>query len=164
MLTHQKRVSLLNCRYWPLIKMGLQDLLPQHLYTAVKPAVPASGPVLKPMAVAYSPAEGSSKPKIAMHSPAYYQACAIGGWLSCGLTHFAVTPLDNVKCNMQTNPVKYKSIGHGFGLVWKEAGIAGLFRGWAPTLIGYGFQGTCKFGFYEYFKKCAHCSAYRTYV
>jgi solute carrier family 25 (mitochondrial phosphate transporter), member 3 len=133
--------------------MGYQDLLPQHLYTAVKPAVPPSWPALKPMANAYSPAESGSKSKIALYSPAYYQACAIGGWLSCGLTHFAVTPLDNVKCNMQTDPVKYKSIGSGFGLVWKEAGLAGLFRGWAPTLIGYGFQGTCKFGFYEYFKK-----------
>ena len=27
-----------------------------------------------------------------------------------------------------------------------------LARGWAPTLIGYSMQGTCKFGFYEIFK------------
>ena len=55
---------------------------------------------------------------------------------------------------MQTDPVKFKSIGSGFGIVWKEGGLAGLFRGFGPTLVGYGFQGMCKFGFYEYFKKC----------
>lgn len=27
-----------------------------------------------------------------------------------------------------------------------------LFKGWAPTAIGYSLQGLCKFGFYEYFK------------
>jgi len=35
----------------------------------------------------------------------------------------------------------------GFG-----KGISGLAKGWAPTFIGYGVQGLCKFGFYEYFK------------
>ena len=39
--------------------------------------------------------------KIELHSPAYYAACTVGGILSCGLTHMAVTPLDLVKCNMQ---------------------------------------------------------------
>ena len=141
--------------------MGLKDLLPASLYVPVKAAaaVPASGPMQPSAAVAFSPAEADTKPKIKMHSAAYYQACAIGGWMSCGLTHMAVTPLDNVKCNMQIDPAKYKSIGSGFSLVWKEAGVAGLFKGWSPTLIGYGFQGMCKFGFYEYFKKCEPTSA-----
>ncbi|KAI8533360.1 hypothetical protein RHMOL_Rhmol10G0002800 [Rhododendron molle] len=34
-----------------------------------------------------------------------------------------------------------------------EQGVRGLFRGWAPKLVGYSAQGACKFGFYEYFKK-----------
>jgi solute carrier family 25 phosphate transporter 3 len=34
----------------------------------------------------------------------------------------------------------------------KEEGVAGLFRGWAPTFFGYCIQGACKYGFYEYFK------------
>lgn len=141
--------------------MGLKDVLPASLYAPVKAAaaVPASEAMKLPAAVAFSPAEADTKPKIKMHSAAYYQACAIGGWMSCGLTHMAVTPLDNVKCNMQIDPVKYKSIGSGFSLVWKEAGLSGLFKGWSPTLIGYGFQGMCKFGFYEYFKKCASAPA-----
>ena len=43
-------------------------------------------------------AEGGS---IAMYSPEFYAACTVGGILSCGLTHTAVTPMDIVKCNMQ---------------------------------------------------------------
>ncbi|KAL7232865.1 hypothetical protein ACSBR2_010802 [Camellia fascicularis] len=91
--------------------------------------------------------------KIELYSPQYYAACTVGGILSCGLTHTAVTPLDLVKCNMQIDPSKYKSISSGFGVLLKEQGIKGLFRGWVPTLLGYSAQGACKFGFYEYFKK-----------
>lgn len=90
---------------------------------------------------------------IELFSSSYYAACAFGGVLSCGLTHTAVTPLDVVKCNMQTDPVKYPSIPKGFSTVWREAGLAGITRGWLPTLVGYSMQGACKFGFYEYFKK-----------
>lgn len=98
------------------------------------------------------PAAVEKKP-IAMHSKEYYAACTAGGILSCGLTHMAVTPLDLVKCNMQIDPVKYKSIGTGFGVLYREKGLGGFFLGWLPTLIGYSAQGACKFGFYEYFKK-----------
>ncbi|KAL0450838.1 UNVERIFIED_CONTAM: Mitochondrial phosphate carrier protein 3, mitochondrial [Sesamum latifolium] len=91
--------------------------------------------------------------KIEMFSPQYYAACTVGGILSCGLTHMAVTPLDLVKCNMQIDPAKYKSISSGFGVLLKEQGVKGFFRGWVPTLLGYSAQGACKFGFYEFFKK-----------
>jgi solute carrier family 25 (mitochondrial phosphate transporter), member 3 len=137
-------------------KMGLHDLFPHGLYNATdirSTAMPASGTAKRQAAFSVSEATVTEKKKIEMYSADYYTACAIGGWLSCGLTHMAVTPLDVVKCNMQIDPVKYKSIGSGFSTVMKEAGVSGLFRGWVPTLIGYGFQGTCKFGFYEYFKK-----------
>ncbi|KAL0415591.1 UNVERIFIED_CONTAM: Mitochondrial phosphate carrier protein 3, mitochondrial [Sesamum latifolium] len=90
---------------------------------------------------------------IKMFSPAFYAACTAGGILSCGLTHMAVTPLDLVKCNMQINPAKYKNISSGFGVLLKEQGVKGFFRGWVPTLLGYSAQGACKFGFYEFFKK-----------
>ncbi|CAI9267335.1 unnamed protein product [Lactuca saligna] len=95
----------------------------------------------------------SEQRKIAMFSPAYYGACTAGGIFSCGLTHMAVTPLDLVKCNMQINPTKYTGIASGFGVLLKEQGVKGFFRGWAPTLFGYSAQGACKFGFYEFFKK-----------
>ncbi|XP_068665907.1 mitochondrial phosphate carrier protein 3, mitochondrial-like [Aristolochia californica] len=91
--------------------------------------------------------------KIEMYSPAFYAACTAGGILSCGLTHMAATPLDLVKCNMQIDPAKYKSISSGFGVLLKEQGLRGFFRGWVPTLLGYSAQGACKYGFYEFFKK-----------
>jgi len=82
----------------------------------------------------------------------YYALCAVGGALSCGLTHTAVTPLDLVKCRLQVNKEKYKNLGSGFKITIAEAGAKGLFLGWAPTAIGYTAQGICKFGFYEVFK------------
>lgn len=60
---------------------------------------------------------------------------------------------DVVKCNIQTDPAKYKGISSGFSILLKEQGPAGLFRGWLPTLMGYSAQGAFKFGLYEYFKK-----------
>lgn len=82
-----------------------------------------------------------------------HRACAIGGALACGSTHMAVTPLDVVKCNMQVDPKKFGGIGQGFSIVAKEQGMAGLVRGWVPTLLGYSAQGSLKFGLYEFFKK-----------
>lgn len=82
----------------------------------------------------------------------YYALCGLGGVLSCGLTHTLVTPLDLVKCRLQVNKEKYKSLGNGFKLTYAEGGAGGLFLGWAPTAIGYSMQGLCKFGFYEVFK------------
>ncbi|KAI3992372.1 hypothetical protein MKX01_030093 [Papaver californicum] len=93
--------------------------------------------------VAASPNEPGRK--IEMYSPSYYAACTVGGTLSCGITHTAVTPLDLVKCNMQ-HLVR-------FGVLYKKQGVRGFFRGWAPTLLGYSAQGACKYGFYEFFKK-----------
>merc|ERR1712165_371247 len=85
-------------------------------------------------------------------SAKYYALCGFGGLLSCGITHTAVTPLDLVKCRLQVNKEKYKSLGNGFKLTVAEQGAKGLFLGWAPTCIGYSMQGICKFGFYELFK------------
>ncbi|KAH7577139.1 hypothetical protein JRO89_XS01G0210500 [Xanthoceras sorbifolium] len=101
--------------------------------------------------VVAAPSEPSRK--IEMYSPAFYAVCTAGGILSCGPTHTAVTPLDLVKCNMQIDPAKYKSISSGFGVLLKEQGVRGFFRGWVPTLLGYSAQGACKYGFYEFFKK-----------
>jgi len=85
-------------------------------------------------------------------SSKYFALCAFGGVLSCGITHTALTPLDLVKCRLQVNKEKYKSLGNGFKVTVAEQGARGLFLGWAPTAIGYSAQGLCKFGFYEVFK------------
>jgi len=82
----------------------------------------------------------------------FYALCGLGGAISCGVTHTAVVPLDLVKCRLQVDPDKYKSIINGFRVTVKEEGGKGLLKGWAPTFFGYSMQGLCKFGFYEVFK------------
>eukprot|EP00300_Choanocystis_sp_HF-7_P027088 c32150_g1_i1.p1 GENE.c32150_g1_i1~~c32150_g1_i1.p1 ORF type:complete len:369 (+),score=79.75 c32150_g1_i1:158-1108(+) len=86
------------------------------------------------------------------HDDAYYMKCMVGGVLSCGVTHTLITPLDVTKCNMQVNPAKYKSLGAGLSTIIKEEGAMALWKGWAPTAIGYSAQGLFKFGLYEIFK------------
>ncbi|KAJ0469733.1 putative mitochondrial carrier domain protein [Helianthus annuus] len=143
-----------------------QSLIPNFLYTSsISPSTllisNTSNPTLfssssSPAKVHNNfviPAPNEPLGKIEMYSPRFYAACTVGGILSCGLTHMAVTPLDLVKCNMQIDSVKYKSISSGFGVLLKEQGMRGFFRGWVPTLLGYSAQGACKFGFYEFFKK-----------
>lgn len=53
-----------------------------------------------------SAAEGQ-KGKIQLYSGEFYAACTVGGILSCGLTHTAVTPLDVVKCNSQVSESEF---------------------------------------------------------
>lgn len=88
----------------------------------------------------------------AFGSNKYFALCAIGGIISCGSTHTMVVPLDLVKCRLQVDAAKYKSVFTGFKITLKEDGVKGLSRGWSPTLIGYSLQGCCKFGLYEVFK------------
>lgn len=101
-------------------------------------------------AAAAAPAEGYS---CEYGSGKYFALCGFGGVLSCGLTHTLVVPLDLVKCRIQVDAQKYKSIFGGMKVTVGEEGVRALARGWAPTLIGYSFQGLGKFGFYEVFKK-----------
>lgn len=86
------------------------------------------------------------------HNATYYKKCMVGGILSCGLTHTGICPLDVVKCNMQVNPNKFKGLFSGIGILMKEEGSMAIWKGWAPTAVGYSLQGLCKFGFYEIFK------------
>ncbi|SPP72930.1 phosphate carrier protein, mitochondrial [Drosophila guanche] len=82
----------------------------------------------------------------------YFLLCGLGGIISCGSTHTMVVPLDLVKCRLQVDPAKYKSVFNGFRVSLAEEGVRGLGKGWAPTFIGYSMQGLCKFGLYEVFK------------
>ncbi|PHJ23115.1 mitochondrial phosphate carrier [Cystoisospora suis] len=92
------------------------------------------------------------KPHPMPHTPSYYAKCMLGGILSCGLTHTAVTPLDVVKCKMQVYPERYRGLLPGLKKVVSEESVGGLKLGWAPTFLGYSMQGLFKFGLYEYFK------------
>lgn len=130
--------------------------IPAFLYETPASQIKRTQSPSPPSAAASKPSfmiPAPSETKIPLFSPAYYAACTAGGIFSCGVTHMAVTPLDLVKCNMQINPAKYKSISSGFGVLLREQGVKGFFRGWVPTLLGYSAQGACKFGFYEFFKK-----------
>ncbi|KAI6217294.1 Phosphate carrier protein, mitochondrial [Aphelenchoides besseyi] len=85
-------------------------------------------------------------------SAKFFLFCSISGFLSCGLTHTAIVPLDLIKCRIQVNPTKYKGILSGFSKTLREDGLIGLSKGWAPTALGYSMQGMAKFGLYELFK------------
>lgn len=86
------------------------------------------------------------------HPTDYYLKCMAGGVFACGLTHLLVCPLDIVKCNMQANPGKFKTMKMSYQALVAESGFSWLKLGWLPTLIGYSLQGSAKFGFYELFK------------
>ncbi|KAH7276665.1 hypothetical protein KP509_39G017000 [Ceratopteris richardii] len=95
---------------------------------------------------------------IKLFTSKYYASCAAGGMLSAASCHVLFTPLDVLKVNMQVHPGKYHSVLGGLHLLWREHGLSGLWKGWSGKLFGYGAQGACKFGFYEYFKKI-YCDA-----
>jgi len=94
-----------------------------------------------------------------VHDTSYYLKCMMGGVMACGATHALICPLDIVKCRKQANPEMYKSIPDGFKKIMAQEGLKGFTHGWFPTLVGYGAQGMCKFGFYEMFKDVFRAAA-----
>lgn len=92
------------------------------------------------------------KRKIELFSAEYFAACTIGGIIACGPTHTAVTPLDLVKCRRQVDPKIYSSNFQAWSKIFRAEGVRGVFFGWAPTFVGYSFQGAGKYGAYEVFK------------
>ncbi|KAK5638368.1 hypothetical protein RI129_012663 [Pyrocoelia pectoralis] len=126
---------------------GPEDIKPQPEQGLVKSLV--AGRTIA-AAAGYRP-QGPDE-SCAFGSMTYFGLCGLGGILACGTTHTFVVPLDLVKCRIQVDPVKYKSLFTGLGVTLKEDGAKGLAKGWAPTFIGYSLQGFFKFGFYEMFK------------
>jgi len=91
--------------------------------------------------------------KIKHNSQDYFMVCGLGGILSCGLTHTAITPLDMIKCNKQNNPVLFnKGFLGNAKVLGGLKGPRGIIRGWSPTFVGYSFQGLGKFGLNDVFK------------
>ncbi|CAG0880126.1 unnamed protein product [Cyprideis torosa] len=82
----------------------------------------------------------------------FYFLCGISGMISCSVTHVALVALDGIKCRLQVDPSKYQTVVHSLRIIVSEEGLKGLFRGWVPTMIGYGMQGFVKFGLYEILK------------
>ncbi|RXG48060.1 hypothetical protein VDGE_04504 [Verticillium dahliae] len=91
--------------------------------------------------------------RIELYSGRYYAACTFGGLMACGLTHFAVTPLDLVKTRRQIDSKLYTGNFQAWGKIFRGEGVRGIFTGWSPTFFGYSAQGAFKYGWYEFFKK-----------
>ncbi|KAJ1608664.1 mitochondrial phosphate translocator [Cryptosporidium canis] len=82
----------------------------------------------------------------------YYLSCAVGGALSCGLTHTAIVPVDVAKCRMQVYPERFRGLVPTLSRIVRYEGARSLTLGWLPTLLGYSAQGALKYSLYEYFK------------
>lgn len=91
--------------------------------------------------------------KIKPNTNEYFAVCGLAGIMSCGLTHCGVTPIDMVKCNKQNNPAIFNQgmLGN-MKILAGYKGVRGLMRGWAPTMVGYSFQGLGKFGINDVLK------------
>jgi len=75
------------------------------------------------------------------------------GGLCASLSHALATPIDVVKTKQQTRPeFRDLSLLDGLRRVAQADGPAALLTGVAPTVVGYGLEGACKFGVYEALK------------
>uniref|UniRef100_A0A803NHB2 Uncharacterized protein n=1 Tax=Cannabis sativa TaxID=3483 RepID=A0A803NHB2_CANSA len=82
--------------------MAVERILQARSTTTVSPSTSdVEVVVVAPRKAFVVPSPVESGRKIKMYALAFYAACTVGGILSCGLTHMAITPLDLVKCNMQ---------------------------------------------------------------
>jgi len=91
--------------------------------------------------------------KIELYSGKYYATCTFGGLMACGFTHWAVTPLDLVKCRRQVDSKLYKGNFEAWRKISSAEGFRGIYTGGSPTFFGYSIQGALKYGCYEFFKK-----------
>jgi len=67
--------------------------------------------------------------------------------------HLALTPLDVVKTNLQTNPGKYTNPLKTLEIVLEENGVSGLFAGWVPTFVGFFILGGVSYVLVEFFRR-----------
>lgn len=78
----------------------------------------------------------------------------LAGGLCAAISHGWTTPIDVIKTRMQQNPTKYnKGAFNAAKDIVANDGFGFLLAGLGPTVVGYGFEGALKFGFYETFKK-----------
>ena len=82
--------------------------------------------------------------------PRYFLA----GGLCAAISHGITTPLDVVKTRIQADPSKFKYVGvvGTARQIISEDGSAALLTGLGPTILGYGLEGSAKFGLYDSLK------------
>lgn len=83
-----------------------------------------------------------------------YSIFFAAGALCCTISHGMMTPIDVVKTRIQIDSaLKGKSLLSGGRQIIAAEGTKGLLTGFAPTAVGYLFQGGAKFAGYEAAKK-----------
>lgn len=82
-----------------------------------------------------------------------FASFSLAGAIGCAGTHSVVIPLDVVKTRLQTSPGRYDSISDGFGKIFKEEGLGGLFLGAVPTMLGYIYYGATVYPGFEFFRR-----------
>jgi hypothetical protein len=61
--------------------------------------------------------------------PNYFTLCGVGGFLSCGATHYLMTPIDLAKCNAQANPGTFPNSGSAMTAIYSgKAEPLGMLR------------------------------------
>lgn len=66
----------------------------------------------------------------------YLHEKILAGICAGAISSFAATPLDVVKIRLQVKgEQRYRGLTHGLIDVSKTEGLAGLYKGWAPTMI-----------------------------
>ncbi|QLI68511.1 Mitochondrial phosphate carrier protein [Metarhizium brunneum] len=82
-----------------------------------------------------------------------YARYALAGSFCCAFTHAVLTPVDVVKTRIQLEPTRYSSsLFKSARQIASHEGLGAFSTGLGPTVVGYGLQGACKFGGYEFFK------------
>ncbi|KJK84477.1 hypothetical protein H634G_00841 [Metarhizium anisopliae BRIP 53293] len=82
-----------------------------------------------------------------------YARYALAGSFCCAFTHAVLTPVDVVKTRIQLEPTRYSSsLFRSARQIASHEGLGAFSTGLGPTVVGYGLQGACKFGGYEFFK------------
>jgi solute carrier family 25 (mitochondrial phosphate transporter), member 3 len=77
----------------------------------------------------------------------------VAGGICAACSHGITTPIDVVKTKMQADPQQYNSgMLSAAAKIVKKDGPGILLSGLGPTVVGYGIEGSAKFGIYEILK------------
>lgn len=77
----------------------------------------------------------------------------VAGGTCAAISHGITTPIDVIKTKIQAEPTKHtKGMLAATADIIKEDGALVLLGGLGPTVVGYGIEGSMKFGVYEVMK------------
>jgi len=78
----------------------------------------------------------------------------VAGGVCAAYSHGMTTPIDVVKTSIQANPKDFQgdSMLSAAAKIVKKNGPSVLLAGLGPTVVGYGIEGSAKFGIYEILK------------